>query len=316
MQTILGSGGAIGLPLAKELKNYDQHIRLVSRNPKKVNSDDELVIANLTNSYETEQAVAGSSTVYLCVGLPYNFKVWQKQWPIIMQNTINACIKHQTKLVFIDNVYMYATSSLKHMTEESTMVPQSKKGKVRKQLIEMLFGAIENQNLQACVARSADFYGPGIKNSILLELVVNNLKAGKIALWQRSKHKIHSFTYTSDAAKAIAMLGNHPEALNNIWHLPTSREQLTGQNWVDLIAQKLNKKAKVFVLPNWLLKTMGIFVPLMKELAEMSYQYQYNYFFDSKKFENTFKFKPTSVAQAIHEIILADVPKHQKMNNP
>jgi len=310
MQTILGSGGAIGSPLAKELKTYDQHIRLAARKPKKVNPDDELVIADLTNSHETEKAVAGSSTVYLCVGLPYNIKIWQKQWPIIMENTINACIKHRAKLVFIDNVYMYATSSLTHMTEESIMAPQSKKGKVRKQLIEMLFEAIKKQNLQACVARSADFYGPGIKNSILLELVVNNVKAGKTALWQRSKHKIHSFTYTPDAAKAIAILGNRPEALGKVWHLPTSKEQLIGQNWIDLIAQGLNKKPKVFVLPAWLLKIMGIFVPLMREIAEMSYQYRYDYFFDSSMFENTFGFKPTSADQAIHEIILADAPKH------
>ena len=42
MQTILGSGGAIGISLAKELMNYTNQIRLVSRNPKKVNETDEL----------------------------------------------------------------------------------------------------------------------------------------------------------------------------------------------------------------------------------------------------------------------------------
>ena len=41
-QTILGSGGAIGIPLARELKKYTSEIRLVSRNPKKVNDTDEL----------------------------------------------------------------------------------------------------------------------------------------------------------------------------------------------------------------------------------------------------------------------------------
>ena len=42
MQTILGSGGGIALPLAKELKSYTEQIRLISRNPKKVNDTDEL----------------------------------------------------------------------------------------------------------------------------------------------------------------------------------------------------------------------------------------------------------------------------------
>ena len=41
LQTILGAGGAIGNPLAKELTQYTQRIRLVSRNPQKVNPTDE-----------------------------------------------------------------------------------------------------------------------------------------------------------------------------------------------------------------------------------------------------------------------------------
>jgi len=38
MQTILGSGGAIGIELAKALTAYTLDIKLVSRNPKKVNN--------------------------------------------------------------------------------------------------------------------------------------------------------------------------------------------------------------------------------------------------------------------------------------
>ncbi|MFC6099902.1 NAD-dependent epimerase/dehydratase family protein [Olivibacter domesticus] len=303
MQTILGSGGAIGTELAKTLRSYDQHIRLVSRTPQPVDPSDELFVADLCNAEDTEKAVAGSSVVYLCVGLKYDIKVWREKWPIIMQNTINACLKHKAILVFVDNVYMYAVSALKHMTENATTNPISKKGQVRQGIIKMLFDAINEKNLQACVARSADFYGPGIKNSILLELVYNNLKNDKTALWQQSKNKIHSFTYTPDAAKAIALLGNNPKALGQIWHLPTAKEKLTGQEWINLLASHLHKKPKLLVLPEWLLKIMGIFSPLMKELEEMSYQYKYDYYFDSSKFEEAFEFIPTPVNKAIEEIV-------------
>lgn len=303
MQTILGSGGAIGTALAKVLKSYDEHIRLVSRNPQKVNSSDELFTADLLSTEETEKAVKGSSVVYLCVGLQYSIKVWREKWPVIMRNTINACLKHKAILVFVDNVYMYAIESLRHMKEDALINPPSKKGKVRQEIIELLFDAINTKNLQACVARSADFYGPGIKNSILLELVYNKLKNGKSALWQQSKDKIHSFTFTPDAAKAIALLGNKPEALGKVWHLPTSKEKLTGQQWVNLIATLLDQKPKLLVLSGWMLKIMGIFSPLMKEIEEMSYQYKYNYYFDSSNFEKTFDFAPTPINNAMKEII-------------
>lgn len=36
-QTVLGAGGAIGIELAKVLTPYTTNIRLVGRNPKKVN---------------------------------------------------------------------------------------------------------------------------------------------------------------------------------------------------------------------------------------------------------------------------------------
>lgn len=47
-QTILGAGGPIGIELAKALTAYTTDIRLVSRNPKKVNQTDTLFPADLT----------------------------------------------------------------------------------------------------------------------------------------------------------------------------------------------------------------------------------------------------------------------------
>jgi hypothetical protein len=43
--------------------------------------------------------------VYLCAGLKYDIKVWKKMWPLVMQNTIDACKEHNAKLIFFDNVY-------------------------------------------------------------------------------------------------------------------------------------------------------------------------------------------------------------------
>ncbi len=57
------------------------------------------------------------------------------------------------------------------------------------------------------------------------------------------------------------------------------------------------------VLPGWLVKTIGLFVPIMKELAEMNYQYDRDYYFDSTKFNNYFKYTPTSNAEAVRQAI-------------
>ena len=81
MQTILGANGTIGSVLATELRKYTENIRLVSRNPKKVNERDELFPADLSQQDQVEKAIAGSEVVYLLVGFDYNIKVWQQKWP-------------------------------------------------------------------------------------------------------------------------------------------------------------------------------------------------------------------------------------------
>lgn len=304
MQTILGSGGAIANHLAKELKNYSSEIRLVSRHPKKVNDSDEIFPADLLNKELVSKVVAGSEVVYLTAGLPYNIKIWQRDWPVIMQNVINACVQHNCRLVFFDNVYAYSPNEVPAMTENSRKEPQTKKGKVRLDLLNMIFDAIKNQGLQALIARSADFYGKDIKTGFLNFGVMDKLKKGSRALWQSDVNKIHSLTYVPDAAKAVAILGNTLDAFNQEWHLPTSTQKWTGQDFINQIAGQLNVKPKFYILGKTMIGLLGIFSTTIRELKEMQYQNDRDYFFDSSKFDTHFSFTPTSYEEGIRESLL------------
>jgi nucleoside-diphosphate-sugar epimerase len=303
MQTILGAGGAVGIELAKELKKYPDKIRLVSRNPEKVNEDDEIFPADLLNKQSINNAVNGSDIVYLTAGLQYNIKIWQRDWPAIMQNVIDACIAHHAKLVFFDNVYMYAPDEIPHMTEESRVAPATKKGKVRAGLIKMIFDAVEKRGLTAMVTRSADFYGKNVKTGFLNIGVIDNFKKNKKAFWQSDANKIHSFTYVPDAAKAVALLGNTPEAYNQVWHLPTSAERWTGKDFINHIAKQINVKPRYYILSKFMISLFGIFSPTLKELKEMQYQNDRDYFFDSSKFNKRFSFDPTAYEKGIDETV-------------
>lgn len=295
MQTILGAGGTIGLPLAKELAAYTNKIRLVSRNPVKVNEEDELFPADLTDRNQVFNAIAGSEVVYVVVGFPYDIKVWRKEWPALMRNVIDACKQHKAKLVFFDNVYMYDKTAIPHMTEESPVNPPSKKGKVRAAIFQMLMDEVKQQQITALIARAADFYGPGKGNSsVLNEVVYKNFLKGKKANWFASADKKHTFTYVQDAAKGTAILGNTPDAFNEVWHLPTNQQALTGREFVNLFAKAMNVEPKFSALPQWMASAIGLFVPIMKELAEMFYQYDRDYIFDSSKFNKRFNFTPTT----------------------
>lgn len=299
MQTILGANGTIGSLLAKELATYTNQIRLVSRNPKKVNESDQLFPADLSDGSEVEKAIAGSEVVYLLVGFDYNIKVWKDKWPKLMRATIDACKKHNARLVFFDNVYMYDKNAIQHMTEDSKINPPSKKGVVRREIADMILNEVKAGKLNALIARAADFYGPNNEKSFLIEVVYKNIKKGKTPNWFMDANKKHSFTYTPDAAKATALLGNTPEAYNQVWHLPTDKTAITGKEIIAMFTEAMNVKNKVSVLPMWLLKILGLFIPLMKEMPEMMYQYDSDYFFDSSKFDKQFNFKTTSYKQGV-----------------
>ncbi len=290
MQTILGANGTIGSLLAKELTAYTNRIRLVSRHPVAVNPSDELFPADLSDPAIVEKAVAGSSVVYLLVGFEYKLRVWQEKWPRLMRAVIDACIIHQAKLVFFDNVYLYATGAIGHMTEESPVHPSSQKGAVRNQIASMLMEEVRAGKLQGLIARSADFYGPKNERSFLNEVVYKNFSKGKKANWFMNADKVHSFTYTPDAAKATAMLGNAADTWNQVWHLPTDPARLTGRQMISLFAREMKQPDKVMVIPMWMLKMLGLFMPLMREMPEMMYQYDRVYFFDSSK---TSRFRDT-----------------------
>jgi nucleoside-diphosphate-sugar epimerase len=300
-QTILGAGGAIGTALAKELRYYTNNIRLGSRHPQKVNEGDELFPADLSMLTQIGEAIEGSDVVYLTLGFEYNLKVWHETWPRLMRHVLGACKTSQAKLVFFDNVYMYDCDYLAHMTEETPVRPTSKKGEIRAEIAQMLLTEVQKGNLTALIARAADFYGP--KNSVLVEMVYKNLSQGKRAIWIADINKIHTFTFTPDAAKATAILGNTLDAFNQVWHLPTDRSPLTVKHWIDLFAQTLQVEPKVTVLPIWSLNILGMFMPIMREFKEMSYQYDRDYLFDSNKFEQRFNFTPTRPEEGVLWIV-------------
>lgn len=300
MQTILGAGGVIGIELAKILPAYTDAIRLVSRMPQKVNAADELFAADITKAAEVDEAVKGSEVVYLTVGFPYRLKIWKERWPATMRNVIDACKKHKARLVFFDNVYMYDRDHLHHMTEETPVRPTSKKGLIRQQIADMLMSEVKQGNLTALIARSADFASG--KSSILYQLVTDNLLKGKKANWLVNADKIHNFTFVSDAAKGTAILGNTPDAFNQVWHLPTDATKLTGRQWIELLATELNTKPRYTILSETMLGLLGIFMPVLKEVKEMAYQYDRNYFFDSTKFNQRFSYTPVTARDAVRLI--------------
>ena len=299
-QTILGAGGTIANNLTTELLKRSEDVRLVSRSAKPFQGVTDLVAADLLNKQAVSDAVQGSDIVYLTVGLTYKTKIWQKEWPVLMQNTIDACKRHDAKLIFFDNVYAYGKVD-GIMTEATPYNPCSKKGEVRAKIATQLIDETKAGNLNAIIARAADFYGPATPLSILTAMVFDNLAKGKTTQYLIRDDVSHSFTYTPDMGKALADLAAEAIAWNQIWHLPTANPAPTGRELIEMAAAEYGVKPKMMILSKTMNRILGIFIPVLREMQEMLYQYEVDYDFNSTKFENHFGWKPTPYTEGVKQ---------------
>jgi nucleoside-diphosphate-sugar epimerase len=304
MQTILGAGGAIGTELVRELAQARQQVRLVGRNPKLVPGATETVFADISDLDQTIRAVSGSSVVYLVIGLKYDLKIWRELWPRIMNNVIEACKRAKAKLIFFDNVYMYGKVNGR-MTEETPFNPCSKKGEIRAQIASTLLNEIKDGKLNAMIARSADFYGPNAKTSVVNILVFDKFVKGTTASLLVNDSVAHSYTYTPDAARSLVLLANNESAWNQTWHVPTASKPPTGKEFIQMVANEFGVEPKYRVLNRPLIKVAGLFNSDIRESYEMLYQSDSEYLFDSTKFSKAFNFEPTSYSEGVRHTALA-----------
>ncbi len=298
LNTILGAGGVVANELAKILIDEKQEVRLASRTGRTMQGAVSMK-ADVAMLDQAVEAVKGSSTVFLCVGLKYDRRVWAELWPRIMSNTIEACEQSGARLVFFDNVYAYGKVE-GPMTEATPYNPSSKKGEIRAELARRLMEEVKAGRLHAMITRAADFYGPfaekvGIPNM----LVFKRLTEGKKPNILVNGDTKHSYTFTLDIAGAMSVLAKSDEAFDQVWHLPTAPDPPTGKEFAALAAKEFGRHPSYSVLSNWMLKVGGLFDRTIYEINEMTYQNEADYVFDSSKFTKTFGTAATPYAEGI-----------------
>lgn len=143
-----------------------------------MNDTDEIFSADLLIREKAIKAVKGSEIAYFTLGLPISSDLWEKQFPLILRNVIDACKINNTKFVFFDNTYMYPQDG-RVLTEETEFAPLGRNGKVKRKMAEMVLKEIQSGELEAVICRVPEFYGPGKTQSITNTLIFNHIQDSK-----------------------------------------------------------------------------------------------------------------------------------------
>jgi len=215
-----------------------------------------------------------------------------------MRNAIDACKRHGSALEFFDNIYAYGRVN-GFMTESTPCNPCSRKGEVRARIATTFMDEVKRGELRGAIVRAADFCGPGAALSVTHATVTERLKKGKTPQWIGNPKAVHTFTYTRDAGRSLALVGNTPSAFGQVWHALTSKEPITGEQYVRIACELAHRPYGLRAAPRWLLTLMGLFVPVVRESLEMLYQFEYDYRFDSSKVERAFGLTATTYREGL-----------------
>jgi len=113
----------------------------------------------------------------------------------------------------------------------------------------------------------------------------------------------HTYSNTTDNGKALVELALNDDCYGQVWHLPVGKP-ITTKEILVLFNTKLNQEFKLTIMPKWVRKFLSYFVPILKEVDEMQYQFEQEYIMSFDKFQNRFpNFKVTEYQNGVNEMV-------------
>lgn len=270
---LFGAAGAIGQSIASAISAQGLPFRVVGRNEaslrKAFGTDPlaEIVSWNPDSPASVEAAAQGIDTLIYLVGVNYTqFELH----PELMRKTLDGAISAGVKQVLlIGTVYPYGLPQTSPLREDHPRNPHTFKGRMRKAQEDLLMQADSTGRIRAAVLRLPDFYGPGVEASFL-HGAIKAAAQGGTADMIGPLDRPHEFVFVPDVGPVVARLISTPAAFGRIWHLAgagvTSQQAL-----VEEMERQTGRKLKKRVAGKTMLRIIGLFNPMMRELVEMHY---------------------------------------------
>jgi nucleoside-diphosphate-sugar epimerase len=215
---------------------------------------------------------------------------------------IEAARNYDSTILFPGNIYAYGNVR-EPIREETIPHPDTKKGMLRLELEEMLEQATVDGNCRVINLRLPDFWGPNVSNGLIKPLF-GNAAQGKPMAWMVRADVPHQFVYTPDAARLFCRLYQERD-------LPSYHVLNYGGKVVPSVAAMAKGISHEAGSPNTLriysklmLKLLGWFVPVVRELNENIYQFENCIELDDTKIRAKYPdFTETDFKTAVQETI-------------
>ena len=269
LHVVLGAG-PVGRAVAAELRRHPgTRVRIASRSGRAVEGA-EARAADLLDPLQAARACAGAATVTFAAAPAYTR--WPQDFPALQDAAIRGAAAAGAVLVAVENLYGYGRAGT--LREDDPLRATTRKGRVRAEMSGRLFAAHAAGEVRATAVRASDLFGPGMAVSALGERVWPSLIAGGPVGWIGDPDAAHSFTYLPDYARALVRAGAEPGAWGRAWHAPSPPDR-TPREVIEHAARLIGRPAPpIRPMPRLVLRGLSLVSPLLREVAEMAYQFE------------------------------------------
>jgi nucleoside-diphosphate-sugar epimerase len=264
-----------------------------------VPEDVEVVAGDASNPEFCTRAAHGADVLYQVLSPPYHR--WPVEFPALQTAVLAAAQATGARLVSLENVYMYGRYTGQPFTEDSPYQAHTRKGQVRAAMARDLLAAHQAGRVPVVIARASDYFGPRAgAQSNLGDRVLGPALHGGTARVLGDPDQPHSYTYLPDIGEGLAVLGTHPAAVGQIWHLPNDPIPHTTRELVDIVYRLAGRgAAPLHGTPAWLLHLAGLTNPGARESIEMLYQFTEPFLVDSQKICDKLGMRATPIEEAL-----------------
>jgi nucleoside-diphosphate-sugar epimerase len=200
------------------------------------------------------------------------------------ENVIAACEASGATQLLPGNVYNFGHDVRLGMDETMPETPSTPKARVRIAMEELFRRRAEAAGVQTLVLRAGDFYG-GTKPGSWLDLFIMAKLRKDVFTWPGPMDAPHAFAYLPDLGRALVMLADAREKLPAFDRFHFAGHTLSGAEMLAATEEAVGRKLQRRGVPWTLLKAGGLFMPILREVAVMSYLWRTPHSLDGRKFE-------------------------------
>lgn len=284
---VIGAG-PVGRAVAAQLVASGHEPTVITRSATALDGA-HTVGADVSDPVQAVDAIAGATVVFQCSQPPYHR--WAQEFPVLQRSIIDACEQAGATLIATENTYGYGNVGVP-MTSDLPMNPCSVKGRVRADMWAELQAAHTSGRVNTAAVRASDFFGPGVDGSAYGSRFFGAIRAGKKADVMMSADTLHSVTFVDDLAQAHIAVASDPTSWGRAWHAPTA-PAVSQRELVELAARIAGTDSTARTMPMWKMKLIGLFVKELKEMVELTYEFDHDHVVDSSDFERRFAITAT-----------------------